>query len=62
MKSMPKTQEHESFDSPEEDPASSTIKNMETTQVLSWIKLKPNPKLLDFVKKILMRSKSLLKH
>ena len=35
MKSMPKTQEHESFDSPEEDPASSTIKNMETTQVLS---------------------------
>ena len=58
---MPKNQEYESFNSPEENPVSSIIKNIKTTQVLSWLKLKTNPKLLDLGKLILMRSKSLSK-
>ena len=62
IKNMPKNQEYESFDSSEEGPVSSIIKNIETTQVLSWLKLKTNPKLLDLGKLILMRSKSLSKN
>ena len=38
-----------------------SLKNIKTTQVLSWLKLKTNPKLLDLGKLILMRSKSLSK-
>ena len=62
IKNMPKNQEYESFNSPEENPVSSIIKNIKTTQVLSWLKLKTNPKLLDLGKLILMRSKSLSKN
>ena len=39
-----------------------SLKNIKTTQVLSWLKLKTNPKLLDLGKLILMRSKSLSKN
>ena len=35
IKNMPKNQEYESFNSPEENPVSSIIKNIKTTQVLS---------------------------
>ena len=59
---MPKNQVYNSFDSSEENPVSSIIKNIKTTQVLSWLKLKTNPKLLDLGKLILMRSKSLSKN
>ena len=59
---MPKYLEYESLNSSEVDPVSSIIKNVETIQVLSWLKLKANPQLLDLENLILMRSKSLLKN
>ena len=59
---MPKYLEYESLNSSEVDPVSSIIKNVETIQVLSWLKLKANPQLLDLDNLILMRSKSLLKN
>ena len=62
IKNIPKNQEYESFDSSEENPVSSIIKKIKTTQILSWLKLKRNPKLLDLGKLILMRSKSLSKN
>ena len=40
-----KNQEYESFDSSEENPVSCIIKKYQ--KVLSWLKLKPNAKLLD---------------
>ena len=42
-----KNQEYESFDSSEENPVSYIIKKYQNHQVLSWLKPKPNPKLLD---------------
>ena len=59
---MPKYLQYESLNSSEVDPVSSIIKNVETIQVLSWLKLKANPQLLDLENLILMRSKSLLKN
>ena len=59
---MPKYLEYESLNSSEVDPVSSIIKNVDTIQVLSWLKLKANPQLLDLENLILMRSKSLLKN
>ena len=38
-----------------------SLKNIKTTQVLSQLKLKANPKLLDLGKAIMLRSKSLSK-
>ena len=58
---MPKNEEYESLNSSEENPVSSNIKNIETIQVKSWLKLKINPKSLDLEKLILVRSKSLSK-
>ena len=58
---MPKNEEYESLDSSKENPVSSNIKNIETIQVKSWLKLKINPKPLDLEKLILVRSKSLSK-
>ena len=46
---------------PKEENPVSNIKNIKTTQVLSWLKLKTNPKLLNLGKLILMRPKSLSK-
>ena len=60
---MPKNQEYQSFDSSEEGLVSSIIKKYQNhPQVLSWLKLKTNKKLLDLGKLILMRSKSLSKN
>ena len=59
---MPKYLQYESLNSSEVDPVSSIIKNVETIQVLSWLKLKANPQLLDLENLVLMRSKSLLKN
>ena len=42
------------------NPVSGIIKNIKTTPVLTWLKLKANPKLLDFGKLILMRSKKFI--
>ena len=60
IKNMPKNQEYESFDLSEKNPVSGIIKNIKTTPVLTWLKLKANPKLLDFGKLILMRSKKFI--
>ena len=59
---MPKYLQYESLNSSEVDPVSSIIKNVETIQVLSRLKLKANPQLLDLENLVLMRSKSLLKN
>ena len=59
---MPKYPQYESLNSSEVDPVSSIIKNVETIQVLSRLKLKANPQLLDLENLVLMRSKSLLKN
>ena len=55
IKNMLKNQECESFDSSEENLVSSIIKNIKTTEVLSWLKLKIYPKLLDLRELIGMR-------
>ena len=62
IKNVSKIQEYESFDSSEGHPLQVLLKNIKITQVLSWLKLKTNPKPLHLGKLILMRSKSLLKN
>ena len=59
---MPKNQEYESFDSSEENLVSSIIKKIKTTKILSWLKLKTYPNLLDLAKLIPMRSRGLSKN
>ena len=62
IKNMSKNQEHESFDSSEEDPASCTIKKYRSHPSIKFVKTKTNPKTFRFCKKILMRSKRLSKY
>ena len=63
IKNMPKNEVYESSGSSEENSVSVIIKkNIETTQVLSWLQLKTNPKFPDWGKLIMMKLKGLSKN